>query len=331
MCLCSVIVLTYNNKLEQILLTLKSILKQKGILYEIIIADDCSDVFYEKELINFFRKYEFNNYIISRQKKNVGTVKNLYEALEQCKGKYAKPIGAGDMFFSEETLLLMCDCMEAENSILGFGLVKRYIKENEVIKTNITPIPNNLKIFEEKNVKEIYKNIIKYEQWIAGVALIYHTQKIKGLMQKMLEKIIYCEDMVTAFVLIEGYTLTYIPAYVMWYESGSGLSSRQEKYYSKRIIQDQVSLYQMIEAKEKNIWLKIGKRIIHKVKRKRVRSLLKIIFQPGIIKIILQTNSQLKQGVYTLNQTGFLDTPEFIRQSDLEYKNIIRGCNDASC
>ena len=51
MCLCSVIVLTYNNKLEQILLTLKSILKQKGILYEIIIADDCSDVFYEKELI----------------------------------------------------------------------------------------------------------------------------------------------------------------------------------------------------------------------------------------------------------------------------------------
>lgn len=67
-------------------------------------------------------------------------------------------------------------------------------------------------------------------------SIIYHTQKIKGLMQKMLEKITYCEDMVTAFVLIEGYTLTYIPAYVMWYESGSGLSSRQEKYYSKRII-----------------------------------------------------------------------------------------------
>lgn len=37
----------------------------------------------------------------------------------------------------------------------------------KVIKTNITPIPNNLKIFEEKNVKEIYKNVIKYEQWIA--------------------------------------------------------------------------------------------------------------------------------------------------------------------
>lgn len=331
MCLCSVVVLTYNNKLEQILLTLKSILEQKNIVYEIIIADDCSKQFYEKELEQFFLNNEFNNYTIIRQKKNAGTVKNLYTALEQCKGKYTKPIGAGDMLFSEETLSEMCNYMESEKSILGFGLVKKYQKNEEIIKTDIAPIPNNLKVFLEKNEKDIYKTVIKYEQWIAGIVLIYHTQKIKCLMQKMLDKIVYCEDMVTAFVLLEGYTLTYIPAYVIWYESGSGLSSRHEKYYSKRIIQDQVSLYQMIEAKEKNIWLKIGKRIIHKVKRKRVRSLLKIIFQPGIIKIILQTNSQLKQGVYTLNQTGFLDTPEFIRQSDLEYKNIIRGCNDASC
>lgn len=330
MCLCSVVVLTYNNKLEQILLTLKSILEQKNIVCEIIIADDRSKQFYEKELEQFFLNNEFNNYTIIQQKKNVGTVKNLYTALEQCKGKYTKPIGAGDMLFNEETLFRMCNRMESEESVLGFGLVKRYLKEGEIIETNITLIPNNLKIFLEKNRKEIYKTIIKYEQWIAGVALIYHTQKIKCLMQKMLDKIVYCEDMVAAFVLLEGYTITYIPVYVMWYETGSGLSSRQQNCYSERIIQDQISLYQMIETREKNIWLKIGKKIIHKVKRKRVRSLLKIIFQPGIIKIILQTKFQLKQGVYTLDQTGFLDTPEFMKQSYLEYKNIIRGCDDAS-
>lgn len=78
----SVVVLIYNSELQEILLTLKSIVKQKNTCgIEIILADDGSQRKYENEISSFLKKYEFNDFIFAPSSENVGTVNNILRAL----------------------------------------------------------------------------------------------------------------------------------------------------------------------------------------------------------------------------------------------------------
>ena len=46
----SVVIVTYNSKWESIRMTILSILKQKNISMQIVIADDCSRKIYDDEI-----------------------------------------------------------------------------------------------------------------------------------------------------------------------------------------------------------------------------------------------------------------------------------------
>ena len=84
----SVVVVTFNPSWEKLRITLLSILFQKNINMEIIISDDCSVNNYFEEVRELFAKNSFSNYYLISHIENQGTVNNLLDAVQQCKGRY---------------------------------------------------------------------------------------------------------------------------------------------------------------------------------------------------------------------------------------------------
>ncbi len=91
----SVCVITYNQE-QYIVQTLDSIMNQKhNYSYEIVIGEDCSTDNTKKVLLDYVEKYPgiikpiFNN-------PNKGLLKNYYNTLSNCKGKYIMECAGDD-------------------------------------------------------------------------------------------------------------------------------------------------------------------------------------------------------------------------------------------
>jgi len=101
----TVCVATY-NQMNYLEVTLKSIFKQKYKNIEVIIADDCSRDFDEKKIINIIEKYNKNKfeYKIIHNKNNLGTVKNLNNALDYATGDYILFFAGDDALYDENVI-----------------------------------------------------------------------------------------------------------------------------------------------------------------------------------------------------------------------------------
>ena len=72
-------------------------IKQKGISFEIVIADDGSKEDYFKEIRTFFQIHSFNDFVLYKNTPNVGTVKNLLKGIALSSGKYFFGYSPGDI------------------------------------------------------------------------------------------------------------------------------------------------------------------------------------------------------------------------------------------
>ena len=100
----SVVIVTYNSKWESIRMTILSILKQKNISMQIVIADDGSRKTYDDEINKLMSQYNFKDYLILNATHNRGTVLNIANAMKFVKGRYTKTIAPGDYLFDENVL-----------------------------------------------------------------------------------------------------------------------------------------------------------------------------------------------------------------------------------
>ena len=127
----SVAVITYNQK-DTIRDTLDHILNQKhDYKYEIVIGDDCSSDGTAEIIEEYRQKYPeiihpiFNN-------PNLGAMKNYYNVLNHCQGKYVMDC-AGDDYWLDGKVKTQIEIMEADPSIyVTYGKVYLY---NETKKT----------------------------------------------------------------------------------------------------------------------------------------------------------------------------------------------------
>lgn len=102
----SVIVLVYNNS-EYLTECIDSILSQSFQNIELIIADDCSKHFERQYFLDYIIEHMNSNivsYEVYQNKYNLGTVRNINEALKKCKGDYIKIIAADDALFDSSVL-----------------------------------------------------------------------------------------------------------------------------------------------------------------------------------------------------------------------------------
>lgn len=117
--LVSICMITYNHE-KFISYALNSVLMQKvDFEYEIIIGEDCSTDDTRRIILEYYKKYPCKIKLIL-QKKNVGPVKNEYEVLSKCSGKYIAFLEGDDYWTDEYKLQKQIDFLETNSD---YGMV----------------------------------------------------------------------------------------------------------------------------------------------------------------------------------------------------------------
>ena len=243
----SVIILTYFPDKEKLFKTLKSVLLQKGVSYEILIADDGSDNFFQQDIEEMMKQYNFTDFKIVAHDKNQGTVLNFYDAVKLSSGNVIKPISPGDYLYNENTISDFYNFMIQHNADVAFGNLIYYDFENELkIFNKKEPICDELYFcYENYNSKKISKRLTKFSDSICGASIFYKTSAILDGLSKIAGRVIYAEDFVTQIFALEGKRILKKEDFAVFYEYGTGISTNQTSP-SKRMLDDAVRFFRLL-------------------------------------------------------------------------------------
>ncbi len=269
----SVIVLTYNSSWKKLKSTLCSILSQQDISFEIIIADDGStNNSNEKELHQLFTDYNYTNYVIVNSEKNQGTVRNLYNGLQNAKGRYTKAISPGDMIYDALCLKRWISFMDEHEVEVSFGDAIYCSNDNDeisIIEHKNAPANNNVFSLEQKR-RIVFVNHILADDSILGATLIMNTNILKSYTERIISKVIYAEDYMTKLMVFDGKEIVYYSQPVIYYEYGCGISTNSNEIWLERLLRDFNSInsimaecencYDKIAQKYKN-YLRLAKKL----------------------------------------------------------------------
>lgn len=225
----TVIILLYNNSLDSILMTLKSIIKQDFIDYDIILADDSSQKQYWNEIEFFLKQHSFTEYHIIKNKRNIGTVRNYLNAAIKASGKYLKPIGPGDFFYDENTLLNIYNFLETNEYDFGFGLLKSYkIGTDGFIYENGFTAPIDINPYVNYNYNKIKKNIVLRGDYICGATMFGKREFIIEYLNKVSYSSRITEDIMQVLVALDEKPIPLLNEYILFYEVGTGISTKRK-------------------------------------------------------------------------------------------------------
>lgn len=237
----SVVVLTYNPDLDDLRKTLRSVMLQKGVNFEIVIADDGSAENLSEEIKAFFEGSGFSSYRLVLNPENHGTVINVISGIDMSSGRYIKLISPGDYLYDDSSLKNLFDCAEQNGAPFVFGDILFFDSGAETFKA----IPKNAlpcitRCYEADRYDPdavLINELIVYDN-IHGIStLIGKNVFLKYL--KMIEgKVIYCEDLSYRLMAYDRIKMIYCRRPVAMYGYGSGISTGRNEKWAKRIHDD---------------------------------------------------------------------------------------------
>lgn len=232
----SIVVITYNSMRDKLFMTLDSILKQKDVNYEIIVADDGSKNNYFSEIRKYFINNAFFDYKLVENKVNKGTVSNLFSGLIKANGKYIKVISPGDMLYKKETLRNWIDFIEDNHLQWSFSEVIHYRMHDGIvtpIEVNTNPIDVNT--YMRGTEKDKQWNYFAIRDVAVGASMIGLKSIQVEYCQQILNKVIYVEDNMWCMMMFDGKIGGYYPEYTVLYEHGLGISTSKNDIWGERI------------------------------------------------------------------------------------------------
>lgn len=245
----SVIVLSYQPNKEKLLATLKSVIMQRGCDFEVIIADDGSESFFETEIHRFMHERGFSNYRILAGRQNQGTVLNLLGAVGLAKGRFIKPVSPGDYLYDADTLSEMAAFMRKYEAKAAFGDMVYYRFDGELKVAGIkTPCDDAMYLPENRDYDfgKVLKHQMIYTDYISGASVMYERDCFRSGLETIQGTVLYAEDAVLQLMAVQNQRIYKIPRYVMWYEYGSGISTNTGLGFSDRLRKDFYGLYKML-------------------------------------------------------------------------------------
>lgn len=302
----SVLLLNYNASEDQMDRTIQSVVKQKDVEFEIIVCDDYSKDNHFDYIEALFESYGFTNYTMLPAEKNVGTVRNILRGLEVAKGKYAKPLGMGDLLYDDMTLKKVYDFMSKDNLRSCFGLINSYtIKDGETYPAEHTS-PFDIELYRNMNVKRLAKNIVLAEDWVSGVCIFGTTEYYKYYLGMMKDRVIYCEDWATGLAMVDGEYLKLLDEYVVVYEVGTGVTTDKKNAWRNKLLEDGKQFWQLfteyatekgkINEYQKYLRLNARKKRFDNVEPSSLQFALKAITNPSLIlfwaKVMMNKNKR---------------------------------------
>ena len=201
--------------------TLKSIVAQEGCAFEVIIADDGSENNLGAEITEFFERRGFSNYKLIQNKTNVGTVKNLLSALNNCNSDYVKDLGQGDVLYDKYTLKKMYEYLKNGGFEMVFGMAAPFSTNEQGL--HIEPICDNRASISSVEA-DMKKNCLLYEEYPHGAALLFKRELMIKYLEEIKDVVVYCEDLSIRLMLLDGVKIRYLDEYVVFYECNVGIS-----------------------------------------------------------------------------------------------------------
>ena len=237
----TVLVVTYYSDREKLLETLNSIVAQKDVSFEIVIADDGSDVFYRQDICDFMAERGFTHYQIVENAENHGTVCNLLSGLEVSRGKYVKTISPGDYLYDDHTLSKLCSFMQEHDAKVLFADLVYYSYEDGrlTIYPHRDPWDDSIYLPDRPySQKKVLKHELVYSDTICGAGTAFETELFRSQLKRLEGTVIYAEDAVIQLMALQGHRVWKYPGIMVWYEYGSGISTNSELGFGQKITQD---------------------------------------------------------------------------------------------
>lgn len=242
----SVVVLSYHPDREKLLATLRSAVMQKGISFEIIVADDGSPEFFEEDIRAALEGVA--DYQIVAHAENQGTVKNLLDAVQAARGRYIKPISPGDFLYDENTLKAAADFMDRHQACAVFGDMVYYAFDGQLqLFDRKTPYDDAMYLPESKfSCRRAAKHQMVYNEYISGAAVFLERDTMLWGLQTISPAVRYAEDAMLQLFLLAGKRIYKMPRFAVWYEYGSGISTNGAMGFSTRLAQDFCRFYELL-------------------------------------------------------------------------------------
>ncbi len=232
----SVIVVTYNQDVNKTLTTIHSILIQKDVTIQLIVADDGSDCDNFTYIKNYLESKKVEGYVLLNNNDNVGTVKNIIRCKSVCNSKYTKLISPGDFLYGDFVLKKWMDFMERGALAASFSNVIYY----QNVDNTITPIkfksfPQNTQIYQSKDKygKRAFYQLVYNDYWL-GSAVFCRTDVMFQYLKLIDGKVKYGEDNIYRIMAGDEIRRGYFKCNTMLYEYNIGVSSlaqRDDKWH----------------------------------------------------------------------------------------------------
>lgn len=279
-CKVTVVVISYNPVWEKLRNTLKSIVWQQNIDFEIIVADDGSENDCFDLVENFLKEKKFTNYKLIKNLFNQGIVKNVLSAVNVAEGKYIKLISPGDFLYDKNTLKEFIVFAEENPAAFYFGNTFYYYIDNNGIIYTYSDIknPRDLRPWKSHNMRRIYKKYLVDCDYICGAAIMYNTQKFSKYLNEISTFVTFAEDCSMIYMIANKENAYYVNMQgCVWYEYGSGISTQKNDTWNQYIKRDNRNLF--AHLLEMNLIPKWNYKILFSEK-KIERRILQILHNP---------------------------------------------------
>ena len=255
----SVLMLTYNSSWDKTRRTLYSIIIQKNVDFELVVADDGSKENNFEQIKKYLSLFGFTNYYLVDNKHNQGTVKNFISGMVHCHGKYIKPISPGDYLYDNDTLHKTYDCISNKSSAVYFERACYYsVGNGHPTFYESLANPRDVRPYLKHDYEKIKRNYLAYSDLILGASVFYNTEILRDYLYKVSDCIKYAEDNVIIYMLAKGEKVAYLPEveYGVWYEYMSGISMGADSVWLGRVAKDRKNVVSLLyNERDISVWM----------------------------------------------------------------------------
>ena len=234
----SIGILTYQPDYEKLLMTLTSVIRQQGCSYEIVIGDDGSKDFRERELELWLLQHGCRDYVIVRSPENKGTVHNVMNVLTAARGHYVKLISPGDYLYNDHVLADMLRFMEENSYKIAFGRACYYSKMGDKYHLINRMNPFQLRPYRERDFSAVKEAYLVYQDYVVGAAFMGERSLLAAYTRDILGQIIYTEDAVYPIMIADDIRLGFWDENFVWYEYNAGISGDLSQEWRERLLYD---------------------------------------------------------------------------------------------
>lgn len=303
----SVLLVTYNSEWRDIKRTLKSIINQEFVGFEVVISDDGSKDNKFAKIEKYMKENNFSEYKLVGHDKNQGTVKNLISGLENCSGKYVRDFGPGDMFYTRNALRDIYEFMETKQCDSCFCRMQGYIEENgDLVKRDYVH-PFNINVYKKRNENLILKNLILYSDNISGASMSCRTKYFLENLKTISEYVVYEEDIFQVSAALNGNYFEFLDKCLIWYETSEGISTQKDSPFKKKLALDVDNFFKFISLKyNDNSYVKKRNKLskLYKIENLYLRTIIRFFYDPYAIVYLIKHYISIARGDYKNKDNG---------------------------